>query len=118
MAFPQPSLTLRSNGIADYPLNGSLRPLSVDSLDLSLGMPRAIESNGNGYMPLLPASPAALMDTPTSSMPSSPLRSSGLPMLSQVSAINENSGLEAAKQQAQMGLYQSERKAYGKSISW
>jgi hypothetical protein len=45
------------------------------------------------------------MDTPTSSMPSSPPISSGLPMLSQVSVINDDSGLEAAKQQAQMGLF-------------
>jgi hypothetical protein len=105
MAFPQQLLTLRSNGATDYPLNGDLQPLSINSLDLSLEMARAIESNGNGYMPLLPASPTAFMDTPTSSMPSSPPISSGLPMLSQVSVINDDSGLEAAKQQAQMGLF-------------
>jgi hypothetical protein len=104
-AFSQQLLTLQSNGVIDAPLNGDMWPLSIGSLDLSLEAARAIESNSNGHMPLLPAFPTALMDTPTSSMPSSPPISSGLPMLSQTSVINDDIGLESAKHQAQMGLF-------------
>jgi hypothetical protein len=71
-AFPQQMFAMHSNEAAGYPLNGDLRPLQIGSLDLSFGVPRAIESNGNGQMPLVLASPTILVDTPTSSMPSSP----------------------------------------------
>jgi hypothetical protein len=71
-AFPQPILTMHSNEATAYPLNGDLRPLFVDSLNLSLELTRPIESNGNQQMPLLLASPTVLVDGPTSSMPSSP----------------------------------------------
>jgi hypothetical protein len=70
--FPQPILTMHSNEAASYPLTGDLRPLFVDSLNLSLELTRPIESNGNQQMPLLVASPTVLVDAPTSCMPSSP----------------------------------------------
>jgi hypothetical protein len=59
-------------GVAHYPPNGDLRPLSMHSLDLFLEVTRPIELNGNGYMSLLPDAPTGLADVSTSSMPSSP----------------------------------------------
>src|SRR2546421_224803 len=108
MAFPQQTLAMRSKGGADYPLNGDLRPLPIDSLDLSLEVTRAIETNGNGHMPLLSDIPRALIDTPTSSMPSSPPISRVLPvppMIIQAPSIKDDSVLEAVMQQAQVGLF-------------
>jgi len=107
-AFPQQMLTMRSNGVADYPLNGDLRLLPIDSLDLSLEVTRAIETNGNGQMPLLSNTPTALIDTPTSSMPSSPPISRVLPvppMLIQAPSVKDDSVLETVMRQAQMGLF-------------
>jgi len=108
MAFPQQMLTMHSNGIADYPLNGDLRPFPIDSLDLSLEVTRAIESNGNGHMPLLPNSPTALIDIPTSFMPSSPPISQAIPALPRIGqppSIKDDSVLESVMRQAQLGLF-------------
>ncbi|HWS85257.1 MAG TPA: hypothetical protein VN207_13465, partial [Ktedonobacteraceae bacterium] len=108
MAFPQQMLTMHSNGIADYPLNGELRPFPLDSLDLSLEVTRAIESNGNGHMPLLPNSPTALIDIPTSFMPSSPPISQAIPVLPRIGrppSIKDDLVLESVMRQAQWGLF-------------
>jgi len=107
-AFPQQMLTMRSNGVADYPPNGDLRLLPIDSLDLSLEVTRAIETNGNGQMPLLSSSPIALIDIPTSSMPSSPPISQTIPALlgtGQPPSIKGDLVLEAVMRQAQLGLF-------------
>lgn len=77
-AFLPQMLAMSLNEEAGYPLNNELRSLQIGSLDLSLNANRAIEANGNGQMPLRLASPTTLVDTPTSSMPSSPPISSTL----------------------------------------
>jgi hypothetical protein len=107
-AFPQQMLTMHSNVLANYPLNGDLQPLPINSLDLSLEVTRAIESNGNGYMPLLPDTLTRLVDTPTSYMPSSPPTSGVLPIAQlniRPPSINDDSMLASVMNQAQMGLF-------------
>jgi hypothetical protein len=75
IAFPPQMLVMNSSEGVGYALNNDLQ---IGSLDLSLNTNRAIEANGNGQMPLRLASPTALVDMPTSSMPSSPPVSSAL----------------------------------------
>ena len=108
MSFPQQMLTMHSNGLADYPLNGDLQPASVDVLDPSFAVTRAIESNGNGSTPLHPDSPTVLVDTPTSCVPSTPPLSSdisALPVNIQPPAIKDDTRLEAVMRQSQLGLF-------------
>jgi hypothetical protein len=76
--FPPQMLAMSSSEGSGYVSHDDLRPLQIGSLDLSLNANRAIEANGNGQMPLCLASPTTLVDTPTSSMPSSPPVSSAL----------------------------------------
>jgi hypothetical protein len=107
-ALPQQMLILHSNGITHYPPNGDLQPLPIHSPDLSLEVTRAIESNGNGYMPILPDTLTGLADTPTSSMPSSPPRlgvSSLLPLTIQQPPVNDDSALVSVMHQAQIGIF-------------
>lgn len=99
LALPQQMLTMHSNGVAHYPLNGDLLPLPINSIDLSLEVTRAIESNGNGHMPLLPDTLTGLADTPTSYMPSSP------PPTTQPPAVMDDSMLASMMRQAQIGLF-------------
>jgi hypothetical protein len=108
LALPQQMLTVHSNGVAHYPPSGDLLPLPMDSLGLSLEVTRAIESNGNGYMPILPDTLTGLADTPTSSMPSSPPRlgvSSLLPLTIQQPPVNDDSALVSVMHQAQIGIF-------------
>jgi hypothetical protein len=65
-------LAVHSGDLVSSPLNSDVEPLQIGSPDLSLGIPRAIESNGNAQRPLVLASPTALVDAPSSSVPSSP----------------------------------------------
>lgn len=65
-------LAVHSDESVGSPLNSDVEPLQIGSPDLSLGIPRAIESNGNAQRPLVLASPTALVDAPSPSVPSSP----------------------------------------------
>lgn len=82
-AFPAQMLAMNASEEVGYSLSDDLRPFQIGSLDLSLNATRAIEANGNGQMPLHLASPTTLLDTPTSSMPSSPPASSAFPAIIQ-----------------------------------
>jgi hypothetical protein len=89
-------------------MNDDLQPLPINSLDLSLEVTRAIESNGNGHMPLLSDTARGLMDAPTSFMPSSPPISQGLsvpPVIIQPPSIKDDLMLASVMRQAQMGLF-------------
>jgi hypothetical protein len=81
-AFPSPMLTAHAREEATSPFRDDLQSFQIGSLDLSLNATRAIEANGNGQMPLHLAPPTTLVDTPTSSMPSSPPATSALPVAS------------------------------------
>jgi hypothetical protein len=104
-AFPQHLLRIASNNAARSLSNGDLESRPTASLNLPVQPTEAGASNHNGHtLPPVPPS-TALVETPTTSLPSSHSLSPVLPAAVRPPFIKDDPVLEAIMRQAQMGLF-------------